>query len=461
VNNQGQGRYPGGRFSKKITVMKWNRVATWLLLLTAWAALAVWQLSEYNRLRQLAFDELHRQAETVNRALLGGIRTHRRMGRYFEENLQAALNDVVESEFVLAAAVESDDGKRIAFAGEEKLLDADKQSERGAGVFAFHDTFKLQPPADGALGGRGLGGYGRGAGWFGGEPGTETPVPSSATFRTVLLLDATPTETRCRREARLRGLVVAAGCLGLLCVALAWRATVRAAEAHGRARLFESETRYLRDLSQAAAGLAHETRNPLGLIRGWTQRLAERWPDRPELDEQTQAIVEECDRVTARINQFLAFARPAEPRIEKIAVGEVVDELAALLEPVLEAKDLSLDRHALGSDDTIQADRELFRQALFNLIQNAAQFSPQGGTIEMALRGGLGRQKRIEVSDRGPGVPEGAVESLFTPYFTSRPDGTGLGLAIVRRIAMAHGWQTGYTPRPGGGSVFWLDQLDG
>jgi len=58
-------------------------------------------------------------------------------------------------------------------------------------------------------------------------------------------------------------------------------------------------------------------------------------------------------------------------------------------------------------------------------------------------------------------VPEEAVESLFTPYFTSRADGTGLGLAIVRRIAMVHGWESGYEPRPGGGSIFWLDQIDG
>jgi signal transduction histidine kinase len=280
-------------------------------------------------------------------------------------------------------------------------------------------------------------------------------------FRVVLLLDATPTEARCRQEARLRGLVVAAGCLMLLCVALAWRATVHAVEAHGRAKLFESETMYLRDLSQAAAGLAHETRNPLGLIRGWSQRLADSCHDRPELREPTQGIVEECDRVTARINQFLAFARPSDPRSETVAVGEVVDELAALLEPILDAKDLALDRAAIGPHDKLRADREMLRQALFNLLQNAVQFSPEGGTIEIAVRGGPARRKRIEVSDRGPGVPDEAVDSLFTPYFTSRADGTGLGLAIVRRIARAHGWQAGYTPRPDGGSVFWLDQIDG
>lgn len=81
--------------------------------------------------------------------------------------------------------------------------------------------------------------------------------------------------------------------------------------------------------------------------------------------------------------------------------------------------------------------------------------------MEVRIRASYAGHKRIEVSDRGPGVPDESVESLFMPYFTSRPDGTGLGLAIVRRIAMAHGWRTGYAPRADGGSIFWLDQIDG
>jgi two-component system sensor histidine kinase HydH len=256
-------------------------------------------------------------------------------------------------------------------------------------------------------------------------------------------------------------LVVIAGCLVLFSVALVWRATVRAAEAHGRARLFQTETRHLRDLSQAAAGLAHETRNPLSLIRGWTQRLADCCPDRPEQSEQAQAIMEECDRVTARINQFLTFARPSDPKVEDVAVAEVVDELEALMEPMLDAKSLSLNGHAIDPEHTIRADREMFRQALFNFAENAVQFSSDGGTIEISVQRAPGGRQRIEVSDRGQGVADEAVESLFTPYFTTRSDGTGLGLAIVRRIAIAHGWQAGYAPRDGGGSVFWLDQVDG
>jgi signal transduction histidine kinase len=272
-------------------------------------------------------------------------------------------------------------------------------------------------------------------------------------------LDRSAFDNQCRRAAWARASVAAAGVFVLLCVGLVWRATVRLAEAQGRTRLLETEARHLRELSQAAAGLAHETRNPLGLIRGWTQRLAQSGLDRPEQEQQARAVVEECDRVTARINQFLAFARPSDPRPQSVRVSEVVEELAALLEPDFDVKRLTFERRAIAADETVWADREMLRQALFNLVQNAIQFSPDGGRVEMGVRPDHDGRRRIEVADRGSGVAAEKVESLFSPYFTTRPGGTGLGLAIVRHIATAHGWQAGYEPRIGGGSVFWLDRL--
>jgi signal transduction histidine kinase len=172
-------------------------------------------------------------------------------------------------------------------------------------------------------------------------------------------------------------------------------------------------------------------------------------------------LVEECDRVTARINQFLAFARPSEPQLEAIDPGTVAAELAVLLEPDLDAKHLVLQRSVPATAEPIAADREMFRQALFNLIQNAVQWSPEGGSVEILSQRGHGGRWRIEVADRGPGVSAEAVSRLFSPYFTTRANGTGLGLAIVRRIATAHGWEVGYTPRPGGGAVFWMDGIHG
>ncbi|MGQ9574087.1 MAG: sensor histidine kinase [Thermoguttaceae bacterium] len=447
--------------------MHWPRAVGYAgLLLGCWAGLAAWQHHEYGHECELARQALVRQGDSVMNALVGGIRYHRRLGRFFPSQIQEALSDLISAD-VRAAALVSEDGNLVLTAGESGLLDALPPVELGRlwtdQGLRYAVDFRLEPqPGEGLKGpagrgpGRGWGRQGRGP-----EAWETSPLATGGRFAAVLLLDRTPTDAFCRRAWWVRFWLVAAGGVVLVCVGVAWWATVRWTEAQGRAKVLEAEARHLRDLSQAAAGLAHETRNPLGLIRGWTQRLAEGEPHRPELQQQARAIIEECDRVTSRINQFLAFARPCTPSPTAVDPGELVDELAVLVEPDLEARQLRLQVRGTLGGRTIRADREMLRQALFNLVRNAIQFSPPQTEVEIALVPAENGQYRIEVADRGPGVPAEQVDSLFTPYFTTRPDGTGLGLAIVRRIAGAHGWQSGYRPRPGGGSIFWLDRIHG
>ena len=450
--------------------MRWQPWTTVVVVVLASGALAWWQRHEYLHERELARETLHRQAHSVMNALVGGIRAHRNRGPFFTRQLQGSLSGLVQTPDILAVAVASDDGRMVLPVGKATLLDTSPPIVAGdfwdAAGFRLVERFELPPASGGSYqgGGRGRGGAGHGGpGWGRAtEPETsnhvdsESPFSAGGQFAAVLVLDRSQVDVRCRRAAWLRSSVVAAGALVLFCVSLAWRVTVRAA---GRARALETEARHLRDLSQAAAGLAHETRNPLGLIRGWTQRLIQSGLQSPEQQERAQAVVEECDRVTARINQFLAFARPCEPEMASVHARELVDELALLLEPDLDVKNVTLNRTALSPDKTVEADREMLRQALFNLIQNAVQASPDGQAVDVSMRRGQDGCRRIEIADRGPGVSAEKVESLFTPYFTTRPDGTGLGLAIVRRIASAHGWQFGYVPRSGGGSIFWLDRI--
>jgi len=505
------------------TSIHWHGWTTIAALLLAWAVLAAWQWQEYKTECETARDALRRQADSVVNALIGGVRSHRRIGRFIEEQLQAAMDDLAKSQDVLAVAVLSTDNRLKLVAGDADLLDvsgpiAPGQSWTEEG-FRYGVGFQVSPDVPGQGRGQGAGvppspGRGpqsrpgriptapgedepplnmrpggengrrqhgpdpreefiplfdeieprRGPGWR--REGADRPPPPpdadnpplSGRFFAVLLLDRGRVDRLIQHYAWLRIMVVIAGGVVIFSAVLAWRATVRLAEAHGRAQLLEIEARHLRDLSQAATGLAHETRNPLGLIRGWTQRWMQTMPDGSQR-HQAKAVIEECDRVTARINQFLAFARPCNPRLAPVKPDEVIAELAALAKPDLDAKRLQLVAESPNSDCAIMADREMLRQALFNLILNAAHFSPEGNTIDVAFSECQDGSARIEVCDRGPGVPPEAVDLLFTPYHTTRPDGAGLGLAIVRRIAAAHGWQSGHASRPGGGAVFWLGNI--
>jgi two-component system, NtrC family, sensor histidine kinase HydH len=438
--------------------MRWQRFTLAAALFFACAALAARQWDEYGNECELARETVANSADSVMNALVGGISSHRRLGPFFAEQVQGALDELVQSKGVQAAALVSEDGRTVLSAGDRPLLGLNGPGAPGAfwdeGGYRLVKNFHLPNEATGPGGGRGWGRR-----WQAEKDDSQSPFSPGKSATAILVVDRSRANVAYRHAAWTRGLIVAAGWLVVVCIALAWRATVRLAETRGLARVLEVEARHFRDLSQAAAGLAHETRNPLGLIRGWAQRLAETGLDSCDGRQKVQAVVEECDRVTARINQFLAFARPSEPKPARFDPADVLQELAALLEPDLSAKQVTLRGIAAGS--ALLADRELLRQALFNLLQNAIQAAPVGSCVETSLTHGRDGCLRIEVSDRGAGVPGEAVEKLFTPYFTTRPGGTGLGLAIVRRIAAAHGWTVGYSPRREGGATFWLDGIHG
>ncbi len=451
--------------------MRWQCLSVIAGLLAAWVGWAAWQRHEYENEAQLARQTLERQAESLEHAVVGGIRSHRRLGRYFEAQLQGALDELVESQDVLAAAIGTAGGQPVLAVGPPALVQPLRTAvgaEWLPEALVYVSRFQLSPDSGGGPpgGGRGPGGTGGGRGWGRGtwrdaDNGADSRLSAGGEFVAVLVLDRSATDGHLRRAALLRTIVAGAGGVVLVCLGLAGYAVLRLLDARGRAQLLEAEARHLRDLGQAAAGLAHETRNPLGTLRGWTQRLAQSDLQTDEARQRARAVVEECDRLTARINQFLAFARPQDPNRQPVEIAPLVAELAALLGPDLEAKGLQLQFQCpAGAARPVQADREMLRQALFNLAQNAIQSSPPGGTVEVWLQIGREGRARLEVADRGPGVPPEAVDSLFSPYFTTRSNGTGLGLAIVRRIATAHGWHVGYTRRPGGGAVFWIDGMN-
>lgn len=434
--------------------------------LLAWGLLGAWQWHEYVRERHLVRQTVARQADSVMSAVMSGIRSHRWMGPFVRDQLPGMLEELVKSGDILAVALVPIDGEHPAMsAGAVDRLDLAAGPGRfwGDEGFQLVTEFRLDPPAGGS-GSRGGSGAGRRSGRGRGLSGSprveeEDTLGSVTAFKAILLLDGTAAESQIARAAWNRTALAVCGGLLLMCVLIAWNVRLRFIQAIGKAAILEAEARHLRDLSQAAAGLAHETRNPLSLIRGWTQRLADSPLPVPE-QQQVRAVLEECDRVTARINQFLAFARPCQPRLESADADKLVDELKVLLEPDLEAKNLTICHDNVTQGTTLLADREMLRQALFNLVQNAVEFAPAGSIVEIAVcrENGIAR---LEVLDRGPGVPEDQVQSLFTPYFTTRPGGTGLGLAIVRQIAAAHGWQAAYASRDGGGAVFYLSGIHG
>lgn len=249
------------------------------------------------------------------------------------------------------------------------------------------------------------------------------------------------------RDLRLRGIVLAVTALACAALAWAWLAAARSADLEiALVRSRETES-HLKDLSVTAAGLVHETKNPLNLIRGLAQMIG-RDAEVPVGTRRTAVkITEEADRVTGRINQFLDYARPVRPDPRDVDLAALVRGLFEVLACDREEKAVTLSLE--GPETRVCADENMLRQVLFNLVLNAVQAVPPGGRVTVRVLPD-GRGARVQVRDTGPGVPDAHREEVFRPYFTASEQGTGLGLAIVRQIALAHQWRVACLPNDGG-----------
>lgn len=273
----------------------------------------------------------------------------------------------------------------------------------------------------------------------------------------VLVLSTHSMRAVCTQDLWVRGLIGAFAAVSVVGLGLAWRNLGRTSDLEVRlARAAELNTR-LKEMNLAAAGLAHETRNPLNIIRGLATLIARQGADSSEIQTRSRDIIAETDRVTAQLNEFINYSRPREVRWSAVALGDVIAEVARALGSDLEERGMTLV--CTGALPTIQGDEPLVRQALFNLFLNAIQAGTRGGRIEVVSEPADSGEFRLEIRDDGPGVPEEHREEIFRPYFTTHPGGTGLGLAVVRQIVMAHGWEIRCLPNQPRGALFELSRL--
>jgi two-component system, NtrC family, sensor kinase len=219
-----------------------------------------------------------------------------------------------------------------------------------------------------------------------------------------------------------------------------------------RARLVQSEK--LAALGQLATAIAHEVRNPLGVIRSAAQGVAETLRDQEEDGRRACSfILAEIDRLNNVISSLLAFARPLRLAPRQVPVGHLFDAALMLAREELSGKGLEVRRREAADLPSVLADPDLLSQVLLGLLANAADVTTPGGAVFLEARR-LDGAVEIAVADTGPGVPADLRARVFEPFFTTRERGTGLGLAIARQIVEAHGGRIDVADRAGGGARF-------
>jgi signal transduction histidine kinase len=201
--------------------------------------------------------------------------------------------------------------------------------------------------------------------------------------------------------------------------------------------LLESER--LVTIGKMAAHVTHEVRNPLSSIALNLELLEEELPAGTEGRSLHAAITREVARLTELTEQYLSLARPSRPELRHENLAEVVDDALRFVERDLLRAGVHVELSVEPNLPEVSLDEAQMRQVLHNLLRNARQAMPDGGTVFVKVHSAPGAYVAVSIEDEGAGIDAALREHLFEPFFTTKVHGTGLGLSISRHIVEAHG----------------------
>jgi PAS domain S-box-containing protein len=191
-------------------------------------------------------------------------------------------------------------------------------------------------------------------------------------------------------------------------------------------------------MGELTAGVAHEVRNPLGVIRASVQLLEEADCDRARVVEASGVIKQEIDRLDKVIKALLDFGRPSTPTLTPTDVEEVLEDVVLFTNRFAKQNDVRISSDLDGKLPRVDADPDQLKQVFLNLVTNAVQvMEDTGGTIGIETSADEDFVT-VAVADDGPGIPASSISKVFDPFFSTRDGGTGLGLTIVHRIIDEH-----------------------
>ncbi|HOA60146.1 MAG: hypothetical protein KA191_04680 [Verrucomicrobia bacterium] len=493
------------------------------VLAAVWLVIVAWQAIEHKRVQRAARQTLIDRAKDISNTVGLVMRSQRRFGIISRERLESALSSLIRPGELNAVAVLNDLGDVVASAGspiEFTTRDLDPSREywadrtvtlmnlvdlgtnvtaeisesqptlvlqredmprpfgtnSPAGMFpgpppnAPPPHFTNQPPSldrqsdrdnpgrpRGWRGRGGPDGYPFGRPFWMSEQQYKTAVQQKGVHSFLLVLSTQSLQASVRQDFWLRAIISAMAAISVAGLGLAWQSLTKTSELEVRLIRASELNARLKEMNLAAAGLAHETKNPLNVIRGLAQMLSKQANASPEIRRQSDGIIAQTDRVTAQLNEFINYSSPREVRRTAVNLNSVVSEVVRALGFDVEEKKVRLEvTHDMPS---VEADEQLLRQALFNLLLNATQAVGTGGEIRVSADKTSATEARLDIRDDGPGVPPEHREEIFKPYFTTTERGTGLGLAVVHQIVLAHGWDVACLPNEPRGALFRLSHL--
>lgn len=212
------------------------------------------------------------------------------------------------------------------------------------------------------------------------------------------------------------------------------------------------------DLAETTGGFIHDMKNHLGTVLLNLQLLGEDF-ENPETQRERRAVdriglmTSECQRLVDLSNDFLRFARVEDLHREPVKLEEVVGRMVDFLAPTARLQNITVGWYPAADLPRVSLDRDMFEKVLLNLMLNAEDAMPTGGTLTLQARP-AGDFVELDVIDTGVGIPPEVQAKLFKPFQTTKADGNGLGLATARKIVVAHGGSMTVQSEVGRGTKF-------
>jgi signal transduction histidine kinase len=427
-----------------------RRIIFWLTLLAALLAAVFYHFlyasyqAEVNSHRNV----LRVRGQTLLDAMKAGILAQGRMGRYRGDKLTIILEELARSQDVLAIALRGPDGELIAAGGRRGEIpkgtrDVHWDADRLA-IANRVDFFTAQCHLEAARG------------HAPGENAEGSFTFKEGYYELIALLDLSEVNRVIRHERMQFSIYAGVSSVTLALGALAVLLLLKRKELGAELARSREHARQEEQAARLGAGLAHETKNPLGIVRGLAQSIVQCSNKDCSSKSRANDIVDEVDRVIGGINSFLELSRPPEARPNRIDLDAFFAGFLPLAQMDAAAAEVGVSYAPCGL--SVMADETLLRRALLNLILNALHASKPGQSIRVSAERS-GGTLALTVSDDGCGIAPEDLPHVTEPYYTRVPGGSGLGLPIVERIVSAHGWRLRIESVPSHGTRASLDGL--
>ncbi|OGV67339.1 MAG: hypothetical protein A3K19_01895 [Lentisphaerae bacterium RIFOXYB12_FULL_65_16] len=278
----------------------------------------------------------------------------------------------------------------------------------------------------------------------------DAPAGGDSPVTLVVVLEAAQVALGDRSHGNLLLANLVLACAGITILVLAVSLMLRNLKLRQELDAVAKRRGQAEELSLAAAGLAHETKNPLGIIRGLAQQIAEDVGNSDRARQKARDIVEETDVTTSRLGDFLSYARLRKPELTDLDAAAQITSVCNLIREDFQGKNIQFSSQV--DNLHIMADSEMLSQVILNLLLNSQKATEPGGRVTVSLRQVAKRSAVLIVADTGCGIPPEALPNLFKPYSSKRSGGYGIGMAIVKKIIEQSGWDIAVQSEVGRGT---------